>query len=99
MKIFCRMTTKTVITELTSVHVIGPVTPRTGSGQSKDGLHGTFMTRPTGEIRMRPVDLEPRTQIVVKVPERPVNRVMAILTDRAQRFFMHIILLMTIDAP
>ena len=92
------MAALTVIAKLPAMHVIRSMATCAGTGQVDYFLYGAFMTRRAGKIRMRPVDHKLCLQIMIKLPDWPIDCVVTITASRTQRFVMCVIRAMAIDA-
>lgn len=87
-----------VVTELAAVHVIPAVTTDAACIQGDPGVGGPPMAGRALESHMSAVQPEPGLQVVIKLPQRPVDRVVTIATGRAERQLVHVVVAMTIDA-
>jgi len=71
------VTTATIKTELTVVDVIGAMTVRTTAAESRLLRHRAPVTARTGNVPMCAIENEAGLRIVIELPLRPVDGVVA----------------------
>lgn len=89
------MTTIATRSELAIVFVIRTVTRKTGSGLRVDLIDNRSMAAMAMNFFMSTLKLELRLRIMIKTPDRPTIRIMAVLTIFAQFFLMLIVFFVT----
>lgn len=90
------MTATAVNAEIAIVTIVGGVTARAAAGYIL--WAGTLVATITAAIFMRTIELEIGTAVMIKAPQRPAIRAMALRTFQPHRIIVHIILLMAVYA-